>query len=595
MLRNWATAILTGLGLLLFASQTHWQRVADEPLILTDGRGYYSYLPAFFIHGDPTYGFLAETDALHYANAEQTGFVNESPQGKVNKYFVGTAVLMSPFFAGGAVVAKLMGHAVDGYSPPFQLAIGVAAIFYLVLGMLLLQLFFRRIGFPAWPSVLAALLTVFGTNLLYYSLYEPSMSHVYSFAMVSALLFLTERAVNGHRQWLWPVVGAVIGLIALIRPTNAVTVLALPVAAGGLMPLIQASESLFNKKKLLLFSFVMMVAVVALQPLMYLWQTGSLIVYSYGEEGFNFLSPALAEVLFSYRRGLFVYAPLMLVAVIGLFSWRKNAPERAGWTLLTLGVALWVIASWWMWWYGGAFGHRAFIEYLPLMALGLAHVLHRGLWVFPKWAVLLVGIGGVAVQSVQTYQFAQKILPFDNIDRTKYRSLFLRTGSDLAWYYPSYANEGSYTGLDSVTFFHDLEEERGWAGEDGRSDAVAHSGSWSACISEQGQYGLTLRKRAGNLPLNVNAVRVEGMVRANWRSSAMFVCSVQDADGNAYFWQKKPLRPQFVQGMEWSECHAVFFTGEPRSEDDVFVIYLMKEDGSMVCVDDFKVTFIHAR
>jgi hypothetical protein len=70
---------------------------------------------------------------------------------------------------------------------------------------------------------------------------------------------------------------------------------------------------------------------------------------------------------------------------------------------------------------------------------------------------------------------------------------------------------------------------------------------------------------------------------------------VQDAEGNAYFWQKRPLRPQFLFGAEWSPCHAVFFTGEPRSENDVFVIYMMKEDGSMACVDDFKVTFIHAR
>jgi hypothetical protein len=595
LLRNWATAILTGLGLLLFASQTHWQRVADEPLILTDGRGYYSYLPALFIHSDPTFGFLEETDAMHYAKAEKTGFVNDSPEGRVNKYFVGTAVLMSPFFAGGALVAKLTGHTVDGYSPPFQLAIGFAAIFYLTLGILLLQLFLRNIGFPAWPSAVAVMFTVFGTNLLYYTLYEPSMSHVYSFAMVSALLFLTERAVSGQRSWLWPVVGVVLGLIVLIRPTNVVTVLALPVATGGLMPLIQVLESLFRKKKLLLFSFVMMVAVVTLQPLMYFWQAGSLIVYSYGDEGFNFLSPAILEVLFSYRRGLFVYAPLMLVAFIGLFSWRKNAPERVGWTLLTLGVALWVIASWWMWWYGGAFGHRAFIEYFPLMALGLAHVLHRGLWIFPNTVLLMCGLGCVAVQVVQTYQYVEKILPFDNIDRTKYRSLFLRTGEDLRWYFPGYSGEGSYVGLDSVLLYHDLEEERGWGGEDGRSDALAHSGNWSACIAEQGQYGLTLRQRAGDLPLKANAVRVEGMVRAGWRSSAMFVCSVQDAEGNAYFWQKRPLRPQFLFGAEWSPCHAVFFTGEPRSENDIFVIYMMKEDGSMACVDDLKVTFIHAR
>ena len=37
-----------------------------------------------------------------------------------------------------------------------------------------------------------------------------------------------------------------------------------------------------------------------------------------------------------------------------------------------LGVSAWVIASWSTWWYGGALGQRAFVEALPVFALGIA-------------------------------------------------------------------------------------------------------------------------------------------------------------------------------------------------------------------------------
>ena len=37
-----------------------------------------------------------------------------------------------------------------------------------------------------------------------------------------------------------------------------------------------------------------------------------------------------------------------------------------------LAVSTWVIASWSTWWYGGSLGQRAFVETLPVFALGLA-------------------------------------------------------------------------------------------------------------------------------------------------------------------------------------------------------------------------------
>jgi hypothetical protein len=95
-------------------------------------------------------------------------------------------------------------------------------------------------------------------------------------------------------------------------------------------------------------------------------------VYAYAKEGFDFLRPRIMQVLFSVEKGTFVWVPLTLVAVFGLFAGRKKLGLYFP-ALLCFGVAnIWVIASWHDWGYGGSLGTRPFVEASPLFALALA-------------------------------------------------------------------------------------------------------------------------------------------------------------------------------------------------------------------------------
>lgn len=595
MLRNGALALLAGIGLLVFASQTRWQTIEDEPLIITDGKGYYSYLPAAFIFHDFSYGFIKTTDSLHYPEGEWVHFFHVTEKGNVNKYFVGTAVLMAPFFGAAMVVASFTGDAIDGFSPSFQIAVGVAALFYLALGLLFLQLFLQLLGYKRKAIIPALLMLVFGTNLLFYAVYEPSMSHVYSFFAVSAFLYFSARAIIYQHERFWILAAFALGLVALIRPTNGLIVLALPVVASGIFPIITSLERLVQKPVLFFLSIIVFVGVVALQPILYLIQVGAPMFWSYQGEGFNFLSPEFFNVLFSYRRGLFVYAPILLLAVIGIFAMRKRNEMQANALLFFLLVITWIISSWWMWYYGGAFGHRAFIEYIPFFAIGLVHLIQFGWGIFRPWFVIILGLMCIGIQGVQTYQYVHHILPFDGIDRTKYRSLFLRTGEDLQWYYPGNSGQDSYAGMDSTVLIHDMEASHDWGGEQQISDSIAFSGTKSSCL-KQDNFGITLRIKAKDIPVSANVVRISGMVNSSsWQSDVSFVCTIQDSTEAAYFWRKKPLRPQFSFGTEWNKCSAVFFCGAARHASDTFVLYIMKEDQHEVCLDDMEITFIHAR
>jgi hypothetical protein len=593
VLRTGALALMVGIGLLVFATLTRWHNVAENPLIITDGRGYYGYLPAAFIYGDFSYAFVHQTDPLHYAGTKPSDFFHLTPAGSVNKYFVGTAVLMAPFFAGASLWASAIGAPVDGYSPPFQMAIGMAAIFYLMVGLVFLQLLLQLLGYR-WRAIAPTLLAiVFATDLLFYTVYEPSMSHVYSFCMVAAFLYFSAKAILHQQDRMWPLAAFALGLIALIRPTNGIMILALPIVAGGVFPLVQAVERLLARPRILVLSIVVFVAVVALQPLMYMLQVGQPFFWSYKGEGFNFLAPEICNVLFSYRRGLFVYAPVLLLAVAGMLAMRSRNPDRAKLLLLLISLATWIIASWWMWWYGGGFGHRAFIEYFPLFAIGLVHLFSYGWGLLRPWMAIVISAVLIAVQGIQTYQFVTNILPFDQIDRALYRGLFLRTGSDLQWYFPLHVGEHSYVGRDSVTVSNGLEFPRGWGGEEHTTDSVACTGQFASCINAD-NFGLTYRVAASTLPFPVNTVRVEANIRTSWTSTVSIVCTVEDSTGHAHYWAKRPLRPQFVMGGTWHSCATVFLHTVAKNPSDNLSVFLMKEDGQAVCADDFQITFIHA-
>lgn len=590
--------ILASLLLLAgFLSLTRWQHLSEEHLLQTDAQGYYAYLPAIFIHQDLQFHFVEEVNSTYYTEDKRAAYVVETPNGNVNKYFAGTAVLQSPFFLLGMAGAAVSGYPVDGYSLPFQLSLALGAMVYLTLGLKMLASLLLGLRFRTLPTLLTVLTVLFGTNLLYYSIYEPGMSHVYSFFTVSGFLLAVHRWHRTDAPTALLGAGTFLGLTILIRPTNAMILLAAPVMTNGSFGLLRSVESIFTRQRTrkLLVAVAAGLAVVMLQPLIYRLQTGNWFVWSYQGEGFDLSSPALANVLFSFRKGLFVYCPLLILAVAGIFSGMGKKQAHFGWLLFALGAITWVISSWWMWYYGGSFGHRTFIEFYPLFGIGLAYVFQYGWGVLRPWIAVGMAAALTVVSLVQTYQYRTHILPFDNMDAEKYRSLFLRTGQDLAWYYGGYKGEFRYAGKDSLVIVHDMEQTKGWGNADQRTEQHAFSGKFAACMTEDHGYGPTLRIKASDVPANTNVVRVSAMVRTTslW-SDVSLVCSIEDTANAAYYWHKRPLRPQFSSTGEWTEVTALFKCGAARNASDSFILYPMRSDNSTLCFDDITVSFVHA-
>ncbi|MCR9171852.1 MAG: hypothetical protein NXI10_05130 [bacterium] len=346
-------------------------------VIRSDGRGYYAYLPALFMYNDPTFEASLEAETRNAQPNFNQYYLYQNREGRVfNKYFPGIAVLQSPFFGAGCIAAVISGAPVDGYSEPFELAFLLGSLFYTLLGVWLfhrcIQLRFPWLKDQSQWLVMAIYLC---STLLVYNTFSLGLSHHYSFFLFSLFAY----AILKYRDWLhWKYVliaGLTLGLIALVRPTNILILLAVPLLFKGYAEFKDTVSRLFERKaRLFLIAIGGFLVVFSLQFFLWKWQSGHWINWSYSGEGFNFLQPAFLENLFSFRNGLFLHTPIMLVSAVASF-WllRKNTFLFFSWWVYFL-VNTWVISSWWCWDYETSFGNRPFTEHTFMLLIPLLYV-----------------------------------------------------------------------------------------------------------------------------------------------------------------------------------------------------------------------------
>jgi len=346
------------------------QRSLKNPrgVIWSDGEGYFVYLP----------GVLTLGNVHAIPPGSMWPILNEKGE-MVVKYTCGVAFFNLPLFLVARAQNDLRGiDRNDLYHNSYGRAVAWTGYLITFLGLFFLQ----KILLPHFSRRVTAytVLTVFlGTNLFHYATKEPGMSHVYSFFLFAFLLWHTPRFWENLSWKNALLLASAIGWIVLIRPTNILAVLF--VAFYGIYSWADLRSRVVllwqNIPKLVVAAVVAMLFFI---PQMWYWyeMTGHWMRYSYTDEGFIFWkAPKIAEVLFDSQNGLFVYSPLALLIPVGLvWGWRDHrvqAPVLAAVFLL----ATYIFASWWAWWFGGAFGHRSYVELFALGALPMAFVLEK--------------------------------------------------------------------------------------------------------------------------------------------------------------------------------------------------------------------------
>lgn len=372
--RKWILAFFALFGAFTFLSlnwHSHRPKFTYHSEIWGDKAGYHVFLPALFDYNFDPARFPDDVD-----QRTGNGFMLDSLPGKVvTKYTCGVAILRAPFYLIGA----LFREADDPGGPGFTLAdhamIDVAAAFYCTCGLVLLFLTLRRRY--AQRMVMWSLLAILtGTNLLFYAIGDSGMSHVYSFFLFAAWIYLIDKVLRVPlKAGFALLLGATAGMITLVRPTDIIF-LPLPLfCLGGIDVITPARSGGILTVPNIIFMFVG--GTIAWLPQMAYWTYayGSPLTWSYGEEGFPFLlDPHLVPFWFAPYNGLFLYSPLLLATLLmSPVLVRSRGIWMATWFVL-LSVS-YICASWSAWTFGCSFGSRNFVEYAALFAFPICEML----------------------------------------------------------------------------------------------------------------------------------------------------------------------------------------------------------------------------
>jgi hypothetical protein len=413
--------------LLIVSSNLNWGGNHWKGIIKSDAKGYYAYLPATFIYNDLNFKFFDSIEKKKYYDENWYYDYRSGAYGKtINKYYCGTAVLESPFFLMAHWLSYLFNYEQDGYSKLYQVFINLSGVFYLFLGLWYLNLMLKKIGISNGNRSVVLTTSVLGTNLFYYSVIEPGMSHVYSFAIISMFLYYTHQYFVNPKASLILLLFSLLGIIILIRPSNGLIIFAIPFISIKYDFLKEGIRFMFKQLKWLLVSIVALFVIVFTQLLIYKVSTGHYVVYSYLEEGFNFLSPNFFDILFSYKKGLFLYTPVFFVSLSGLLFLYKQSRYQFYGVSIFLILITYVLSSWWMWYYGGSFSSRVYVEYIPifmmLLGLGLNKIKKTRI---KNTYIAILGMLIVVCQ-IQTYQYRYFEIHWDNMTKEKYWNVFMR-------------------------------------------------------------------------------------------------------------------------------------------------------------------------
>lgn len=332
-----------------------WFHFSGGQNIISDGAYYHEYFVRIFIRRD-------------------------LPGSGLIKYPIGPMVMELPFLLAAYYISLWTGIDLEGgFSRLFQMTVFTAALFYCVIGLCLIYRMLRK-RYSQNASLWSCICLYAGTMLPVYVMDKSSFAHAYGFfGFTAAWVYIAyyERTYperSGFQKTAMDLcLGGLLGLNALIRNTNVV------IGAAYLFFGVYSLRGLAERVKTRIIGIKLpvqitgFIAVFSIQVIAWKIMTGSWMLYGYVEESFsNILHPHIRYVLFSDAKGLLIFSPVLIIALAAMVIWRKDNREYgvATWVILIAEILL--IASWWCWWLGNAYGERMICDVLCIFAIPFA-------------------------------------------------------------------------------------------------------------------------------------------------------------------------------------------------------------------------------
>lgn len=389
-----------------------------------DIKGYYTYLPAFFIHDDIKL-LKAETHLHTEKGEELVWYVKDKDGNRFLKYPIGLALVMTPAFLIAHNLAEISGYEANGYSLPYMIALIINSIIFSLIAIYFIVRLLRKY-FSEYAVIATVLILFLGTNAYHYYTGTINYSHTYSLTIIAAYLYYCDKWINNATYRSSIILGVLVGLMVLIRPIDLVLVL-VPFfyRVNDKNQFIERVRYVASSWKKIIVVISVFFCIVSIQLWYNVVSVGEAFHYSYGKETMFLDHPRILHVLFDFRNGWLIYSPLMVFSLLGFLFFRGVKRTFGLFFLIPFFMYLYLISSWWCWWYMG-FGNRAVINVYPLLAFPLALAIESiGKKVIGFIALNLIIITGIVLTIFQTYQYDKGLIHWGAMTKEAYVLHFL--------------------------------------------------------------------------------------------------------------------------------------------------------------------------
>ncbi len=403
----------------------YWEK--DDRVIINDIKLYYVYLPAIVIHNDLSFEYV---DKIYEKNINHIWFI-PSPKGiRTVITTFGMSIAYSPFFMIAHSLAPPLGYDANGYSLPYKFALMFSSLAYALMGLFFLRKLLLKY-FNNTVTLITLLIIGLGTNLTVYLTKEAPMPHSYEFGLISIYLYFVSKWYEKPKfmNSFW--VGFLAGLITLIRPTNILVLLIL--FFWGITSFKDMNQRIrfFTRSYKLVIIMAGSFILIWLPQFLYWYDiSGSIFFNSYEKSGssFYFNNPQIINQWFSYRKGWLLYTPIMIFALTGLVFLARGRKALFIPVLLYFLGMVFILSSWWSWWFGGGFSIRSYIDMYGVMAIPIAASLTAAMKSKLPVKIITLSIVGflIFVNLFQTYQYRKGIIHYDSMTKKAYWAVFLK-------------------------------------------------------------------------------------------------------------------------------------------------------------------------
>jgi len=365
-------AWFVGLGLVVFLIFLTF-RPLNAPsyrIIVADGLGYYSYLPAKFIYNDTNLEFKWFDEVFnknyedHLFEKPTQNFMVKYNDRMINLYYPGQSLLQLPFFFLAHISAKIFNYPQDGFSLPYQLGMGVSGIFYTLLGLFFCSKLIFNISQNRRLSIYIPLLVFFATNLFTYSIFAGCYTHCYSFAFITLCLYFSQRFFyeNENKLLNLLLLGVCALVVVFLRPVNCILLLSV---FYFFRPF--SLKEIFGSrldKRLFIGATLLLILVVGYNVSITYTQTKSLVANTYTIGRFYFNDwTHVWDNFFGFQTGILWYTPVILLCFVPVLLFLRQP------RILFLLVPVFLIILLYSFWFYWNIVNRTLVDFSGIMAL----------------------------------------------------------------------------------------------------------------------------------------------------------------------------------------------------------------------------------